>query len=90
MFLKDCQGVLEGNYYCEVKYYPETEPEKVIENLSVKRGILNLSDELKKAYHLKEEYLKWFDPAKQIQIGREVIALVDQLLTFYRRKRKKK
>ncbi|OMC83098.1 hypothetical protein BK130_10230 [Viridibacillus sp. FSL H8-0123] len=28
MFLKDYQGVAEGNYYCEVEYYPGTEQGK--------------------------------------------------------------
>jgi len=45
---------------------------------------LNLSDELKRAYQLKEEYRLWFEQAKEI--GKDDITLVKRnLLDFYKR-----
>lgn len=45
---------------------------------------LNLSDELKRAYQLKEEYRRWFEQAKEI--GKDDIALVKRnLLDLYKR-----
>lgn len=38
MFHKNYQGVEEGNYYCEVEYYPRTEQGKSLRVYQTKGG----------------------------------------------------
>ncbi|WP_229754411.1 hypothetical protein [Fictibacillus barbaricus] len=40
MFPQDYQGIEEGNYYCEVEYYPRTEQGKSLELYQSKGGKL--------------------------------------------------